>query len=223
MFISRVQLNPRRRGAVPLLASPHALHAAVLASFPDPGARPEGRVLWRLDLDEHSTNLYIVSPAQPDVTHLVEQAGWPTLDDTALVRSYDPLLTRIEVGQRYAFRLTANPTHSAPRAGDSRGKVFGHVTVSQQEKWLLDRQERSGFVVTPADGVPSDLDSRALAVTARRTLSFSRRETRVTLSVATFEGRLEVTDRAAFVTALCHGIGRAKGYGCGLLTIAPAV
>ena len=38
---------------------------------------------------------------------------------------------------------------------------------------------------------------------------------------STFEGMLTVTDRDAFVHALTHGIGRAKGYGCGLLTIAP--
>lgn len=214
MFLSRVQLNPARRSGQPLLASPHAMHAAVLAAFPDPSPRPDGRVLWRLDRQGPTAYLYVVSPELPDFTHLVEQAGWPARDDTAQVRPYAPFLDRIEEGQRYGFRLTANPTRSARSEASERGKVYGHVTVAQQEQWLLGHQLRSGFTV---DRTP-DLQ---LLVRDRRTLSFSRRETRVTLRVATFEGTLTVTDRASFVHALGHGIGRAKGYGCGLLTLAP--
>lgn len=227
MYLSRIQLNTARRDARSLLASPHTLHAAVLASFPDPSPRVSGRVLWRLDAADHRTNLYVVSPEPPDLTHLAEQAGWPTLENSWAVRPYDPLLGRIENGHRYAFRLTANPVKNARIAEGSRGKVYGHVTTAQQEQWLLDRQERLGFAVldspqrvrTPeGEGLPP---AKEFVVKDRRTLSFSRRETTVTLRVATYEGVLAVTDREAFVHALCHGIGRAKGYGCGLLTIAP--
>lgn len=227
MFLSRVQLNPARRGAQQLLASPHALHAAVLAAFPDPSPTSVGRVLWRLDVAEHTAYVFVVSPARPDFTHLVEQAGWPSRDDTQLVRPYAPLLERIQNGHRYGFRLTANPTHSPRTVPGERGKVFGHVTVAQQEQWLRDRQERAGFVLDtvpearPVEGAAT-ASADALVVKDRQTLSFSRRETRVTLRVATYEGRLVVTDHDAFAHALTHGIGRAKGYGCGLLTIAPA-
>ncbi|MFT3797943.1 type I-E CRISPR-associated protein Cas6/Cse3/CasE [Microbacterium sp.] len=227
MYLSRIQLNPARRDAQQLLASPHALHAAVQAAFPDPAPRPEGRVLWRLDVAQHATHVYIVSPTRPDSTHIAEQAGWPSLDDTQLVRPYSPLLSRIEKGQRYAFRLTANPTHTTRSVEGERGKVFGHVTVAQQERWLLDRQEHAGFLVDMLAAPHAERSeetevARALVIKDRRTLSFSRRETRVTLRIATYEGSLQVIDRDAFVSALCHGIGRAKGYGCGLMTIAPA-
>jgi CRISPR system Cascade subunit CasE len=43
----------------------------------------------------------------------------------------------------------------------------------------------------------------------------------VELGVAVFEGALTVTDAGRFVAALSQGIGRAKAYGCGLLTVAP--
>ncbi|MFI6713611.1 type I-E CRISPR-associated protein Cas6/Cse3/CasE [Nonomuraea sp. NPDC050478] len=43
----------------------------------------------------------------------------------------------------------------------------------------------------------------------------------VVLSTATFEGKLRVTDTAAFTERLLGGIGPAKSYGCGLLTLAP--
>ncbi|GGH51531.1 type I-E CRISPR-associated protein Cas6/Cse3/CasE [Microbacterium album] len=216
MYLSSFQFNPARRGAQRLLGSPHALHAAVLAGFPDPSPSATGRVLWRLDSIRHSATLYIVSPRRPDLTHLAEQAGWPSLEESWRSRSYQPLLDRVESGQRYRFRLTANPTHSARGERGERGKPYGHVTVAQQENWLLQREGRAGFRI---DELPNG--ERDVVVTDRKMLTFRRRETSVTLRVASYEGTLTVADRDAFISALCFGVGRAKGYGCGLLTIAP--
>lgn len=215
MFFSHFQFNPARRGAQRLLSSPHALHAAVLSGFPDPSPTENGRVLWRLDNRAKVAKLFIVSPSQPDLTHLAEQGGWPTLPETWGSTPYERLLDRLEKGQTYRFRLTANPVHNQRRADGQRGKPRGHVTVSQQEKWLLDRQERHGFVVAESEG------AHDLVVSDRKLLVFHRRETKVTLRTVSYEGTLTVTDRDDFIAALCMGIGRAKGYGCGLLTIAP--
>ena len=41
------------------------------------------------------------------------------------------------------------------------------------------------------------------------------------IAKARFTGTLRVTDAAKLRTALTQGIGRARGYGCGLLTLAP--
>ena len=43
----------------------------------------------------------------------------------------------------------------------------------------------------------------------------------VTLRTATFEGELTIADMGLFQKTLLCGVGRAKAYGCGLLTIAP--
>src|SRR5690606_24726418 len=136
MFFTRFSFNPARRDARRVLQSPHVLHAAVMAGFPDASPTPEGRVLWRLDNTAHGATLYVVSPRQPDLTHLAEQAGWPTIPDSWEARPYDALLDRIEHGQRYRFRITANPVRSERQRDGSRGKPFGHVTVAQQEQWL---------------------------------------------------------------------------------------
>ncbi len=44
----------------------------------------------------------------------------------------------------------------------------------------------------------------------------------VKLTRVTFDGRLRVLDPAAFRRTLTSGLGKAKAYGCGLMTLAPA-
>ncbi len=215
MFLTRMALNPRRRGTGRLLASPHAMHAAVLAGFPPGAAEPteDGRVLWRLDVEGPHLWLYVASPEPPDLAHLTEQAGWAT--GAWETRDYDPFLARIRTGRAFAFRLTANPVHAVPLP-DGREKRYGHVTAAQQQSWLLERAERHGFrVLADESGEPQ------LVVSDRRKRTFRRGESTVTLSTARFDGALEVRDADALRTVLTHGLGRAKGYGCGLLTLVP--
>lgn len=217
MFLTKTQINPQRRGARRLLSSPQALHAAVLAAFPDARPTEEGRVLWRLDsYGTHRVLLFIASPEKPDLTHLVEQAGWPTTQ-TWQTSSYDGLLDSLRAGQRWQFRLTANPVRSGRRDSWTDTKPLGHVTVRQQQQWLLDRAERLGFRI-PASQISED--EFDLAVVERAVRRFDRKGARVTVSTATFEGHLEISDPAALRRSLTFGIGRAKCYGCGMLTLA---
>ncbi|MCL2465179.1 MAG: type I-E CRISPR-associated protein Cas6/Cse3/CasE, partial [Micrococcales bacterium] len=112
MYLSRIQLNRFRREAQWLLASPQRMHAAVLQCFLDPPTgdrRGDSRVLWRLDEDHNRLFLYIVSPDRPDFAYFAGEAGWPTADP-GQSREYGPFLDRLTEGQRWAFRLTANPT-----------------------------------------------------------------------------------------------------------------
>jgi CRISPR system Cascade subunit CasE len=219
MYLTRFEFNTARRGTRDLLASPQRLHATVLAAFPAAlrDSTDHGRVLWRVDQRDTQTLLYIVSPHTPDLTHLVEAAGWPTTA-TWDTKPYTPLLDRLAPGDLWGFRLTANPVHSKRKSDDAtRSQRFGHITVAHQTQWLLDRASRHGFTVP--EGVHKEPD---VAVHSRRTWRFPRQQHTVTLTTATFEGRLEVTDPDALRRALTHGIGPAKGYGCGLLTLARA-
>lgn len=226
MYLSRIQINEARRDGRKLLGSAQAMHAAVLAAFPQ-AADERGRVLWRVDRDAHQRWLYVVSRPQPDFTHVVEQAGWQTTQDTWAARPYGPMLDGLAAGQSWAFRLTANPTRTSrasavvdgvpmvppPGEGPSqRGKRYAHVTVAQQRQWLLERAPRCGIDIGEPD---------AVVVHDRRTERFTRRGATVTISKATYDGRLTVVDPEALRRALTDGVGPAKGYGCGLLTLAP--
>lgn len=209
MILTRTFLNARRSGARKLLGSPQAMHAALLSGFP-PGVEP-GRPLWRVDLDDPMRpTVYLLSDSTPDLAHLEEQAGWPS-QTTTTSRPYAPLLDAVENGSSWAFRLTANPTHRAQING--RSQVVAHVTVAQQIGWLAERQARLGI----------DLggDEPSFALTRREVRTFRRGDGSVTLGVATFEGVLTVLDSSLLRQALTSGIGRAKAYGCGLMTLAP--
>lgn len=229
MYLTRFRLNTARVGARKLLSSPQAMHAAVMSSFAEiPAPSEEGpRVLWRIDRNSKAeTCLYIVGPDKPDLTHLVEQAGWP---ETGRWQTYDyqALLSRLAKGNRWAFRLTANPVHSIRRKADEPTKLTAHVSQRHQIDWLLQRQENAGFQViekSPEHQLIPGLDTHELVIRDRRQLSFKKRGNAkpVTLLTVTFDGRLEVTDPEAFSRTLTRGLGRAKAYGCGLMTLAEA-
>lgn len=217
MFLTRFEINTARRAARELLASPQKMHAAVLAGFPSI-RRPtdaDGRVLWRLDQHRHQALLYLVSPTQPDLTHLVEAVGWPATQ-TWSTRHYTPFLDALTKGEQWAFRLTANPVSSRRKTPDAATtQRFAHVTVSQQTDWLLTRTQRHGFTI-----VTGTHDEPDVAVRRRQTLRFPRQGQTVTLGTAVLEGRLEIADPQLLRRALIQGIGPGKGYGCGLLTLA---
>lgn len=221
MYLTRMYLNPARRGTRALVGSPQRMHAAVLSAF-QPGTPTEtasGRVLWRLDASKtHELTLLISSPAKPDLSHVVEQAGWPTGQDHWQSAPLSRLTERLKTGQSWAFRLTANPVRSVAQ-GSGRGKRVAHVTVQHQLDWLIERSADWGFGLNGPDG------SIAADVVSRRGLSFERRSDggrrQVTLTTATYEGVLTVRDPGTLRRAMGHGVGRAKGYGCGLLTLAP--
>jgi CRISPR system Cascade subunit CasE len=204
------------------------MHAAVLASFPEPPTGDLGgdpRVLWRLDQDRDRYFLYVVSPDQPDFAHLAEQAGWPTVE-RGVAKPYGDFLDGLRAGQQWAFRLAANPTRYVPAKEGGRAKRLAHVTVRQQETWLLERAGPSGFHVTTTTresiggGAPVEIPE--VSVTRRAISSFGRNGAPepVTIGTAQFDGRLEVVDADALRRALVAGIGPAKAYGCGLMTLA---
>ncbi|MFJ9636788.1 type I-E CRISPR-associated protein Cas6/Cse3/CasE [Streptomyces sp. NPDC101178] len=243
MYLTRFRVNTNRSDARRLLGSPHRLHGAVNASFPTPPPR-EGsgpRVLWRVDRNANAeTLLYIVSPTRPDLTHLVEQAGWPASDEPGWTTfSYADFLTALHAGDTWGFRLTANPVHNIRHEylkEEERTKRAAHRTPRHQMRWLLERQERAGFEIVQKPEERRLLpvgDEYELVVRDQIPLQFHRRpageQTRsraprrddVQITKVTFDGRLRVTEPELFRRTLTHGLGKAKAYGCGLMTLAP--
>ena len=208
MFISRIELDLRRHHTRRAIAVPQVLHAIVEGCFPDNTDRD--RKLWRLDRLHSSLYLLLLSPDKPDFTEFARQLCTDGVEGES--KDYTPLLASIRTGARLRFRLRANPTHSITTEKGIRGKVYPHVTVEQKREWLKKKAQACGFIL---DDLPFD-------VVETDTLRFWRSSTAhpVEICVAVFEGELEVSDKEMFMQTLTQGVGRAKAYGCGLLTIA---
>ena len=218
MFLSKVEINQYNRNTMRALSSPQTMHAAVMASFPPSKNAVSRRPLWRIDKIGSAIYILVQSEIKPDFTHIVEQFGWPVSEQKWETLDMERFLASIKEGQTWRFRLRANPVHSVKSSGDeSRGKVLAHVTVEQQKHWLLSRVQKYGFAVV-SSGHP--YNEACVEVKQTRQMRFKRQNDQVTINVATFEGILMVEDKDKFIDSMTNGIGRAKAYGCGLLTIA---
>ena len=224
MYLSRVALSLSSLSDMAFVSSPYKIHAAVEQAFAPDATREgeDGRILWRLDEAPGNPNemwLYVMSPEKPDLAHICEQVGKPV---SWVTKDYAPVLERIKEGQLWQFRLKANPVRKVlvdkgrrERAGVV-GSIQGHVTEAQQRAWLLDRSEAQGFrIAQTGEGFDR------LTVSHRRRERFKRHGDVVTLTTAQYDGILEVADADAFRHVLGFGMGRARGFGCGLMTIAP--
>lgn len=238
-YLSRVMLNPARPQTRRLFADPQLMKAKILGDF---ARQPvEERVLWRLGHRTVTRNvtqgeLLILTESRQTWMGLVEQFGYPGSDGgEPEVRDYAPLLGFVALGREFAFRVRVNPVQNAavlenPTTSESqrlssndgrRSLRVAHRTVAAQTAWFLKRTEKWGFSVPEsATGAPD------FRLVNRERLDFVKggglpnTRHRVRLGTATFEGRLRVTDVERLISALTSGIGPAKGYGCGLLTLA---
>ncbi len=212
MFLTQFEFNVQRRESRRVLASAERIHASVLSSFPATSAEA-GRILWRLDHGDHGRReLWISSPEAPDLSALVESCGWPSAQ-TWRTADMEALLSGLAPGQRWRFRLTANPVKVGPANG-GRGKPVP-LTIPGHVPWLFERAQGCGFSLGTSE-------EPTVMVTRSESLSFQKgRGHRVSLRLSQFDGVLEIQDPVAMRAAMTAGIGRAKAYGAGLLTLAP--
>jgi CRISPR system Cascade subunit CasE len=217
MYLSRIELDTTKRETIRALGSPQVFHSAVENCCPGFPKIRAPRKLWRVDSLNGRLYLLLLSPEKPDFARFAAQ--FCSLDSQGDSKSYDALLSRVGAGQQWQFRLRANPVHSVKDGPDTsgRGKVYAHVTIEQQKGWLRQRAQSCGFELTV--GEAGD-DRESFDVIQSEYLRFRRQNKFVTLGVSTFEGVLRVKDPVLFAKTLAEGVGRAKAYGCGLLTIA---
>lgn len=218
MYLSRIRLNTKKRETMKALANPQCIHGAIealnaetddWAESANESKRP--RSLWRIDTLNGEMYLLVLTQEAPKLSRAAEQFGYGGI--SVETKAYAPLLDRIAVGERWRFRLTANPVKSLKKGDspESRGKVTALISVGQQEEWLASHAQSYGFMLKPGE----------FRVTHSQKYNFQKhgRGKSVSLLSVTFEGVLTVTDAERFREALTQGIGRGKAYGNGLMTV----
>ena len=207
MYLSRIELNPNLRETLRALAEPQRLHGAVERCF----GEARQRLLWRIDWLRSRCYLLLVSKERPDFFPLLTQFGFPDHDSGAEVKGYAPFLERIHQGQRWRFRLVANPVISKPQP-ESRGRVEALAGRQAQLQWLMRQQQKLGI----------SLREDAFDIVHSQWLHFRKGDgNKVSIRAITYEGLLVVEDADLLRRALTDGVGRGKAYGLGMLTLMP--
>lgn len=239
LYLSRLLLDTHNRLVQRDLGNCHRLHQRVLSAFPDVSqairAREHFGLLYRAETVEHEPGL---------VRLLVQSASapaWERLPGTYLadppdergnpaVRLIDQEYNQIQAGMRFIFRLRANPTkrigkNNLEQEAKWRGKRIELRQEAEQLAWLERKGTQGGFRLMRVVVRPELSETR---VTTLEKTRGHRPQTQtapartLTFGAALFEGWLEVTDRAQFLTTLRGGIGSGKAFGFGLLSIASA-
>lgn len=231
MYLSKLVLNLRNWQVRRDLADCQEMHRTLLRAFPDgaaddtAGARARCSLLYRVEVDRTSrwVAVLVQSAVEPDWSRL--PAGYAThCSWKSIAAAYEA----ITAGMRLRFRLRANPTRRIARARDAEetrwvGKRVQLFREEDQLAWLARKGREHGFRLIQVRTV-SDRPVSAVqvapegVVTGRRTSGGQVHP--LTFGSVLFEGELEVTDAAAFRAALRQGVGSAKAYGFGLLSVA---
>lgn len=208
MYLSCLLLDPRDRLVRKALSNRYELHRTLLSSFPEL-SREEIGLLYRVERSA-------MNELQPLQLLIQTQVAprWQSLEPNRL-----PVLTE-EVkefhltpkpGEMFYFRLEGNPTVRRNN-GDYKGKRVELRTIEEQEQWLVNKATKHGFRVI-------NLETNDLGKVVSQKTENAARHT-ITHQAVLFQGLLEVTGAAIFVDVVVNGIGAAKGFGFGLLSLA---
>lgn len=195
MFLSKISMDLSMRSVALDLADRDRLHQVVLKLFPDfpgggaPNARERLGVLFRVE----APMILLQSKLAPVDTRI--PAGYKvtaTKDISNVYSSFTP-------GKECRFRLEANVAY---RDSETRRRR-PLETDAEHEEWLFRRGTQGGFEIL-------DYGMESLPpIYARRGQFHAVR----------FDGVLKVKDVASFTKILTDGVGPAKVYGCGLLSV----
>ncbi len=145
--------------------------------------------------------------------------GWLAQADPPLDLRTRLRLDALTTGQRFRFRLRANPCVSR------NGKRQGLLQLFEQEQWIQRKGEAHGFVLPklPAFDLSDAEEARVdVRVSQEQMLTGMQHQgNRIRIFSVLYDGVLTVIDEKAFVTVLQAGIGHGKSLGLGLLSVAP--
>ncbi len=223
MYLSRLRLSRRSRANLNDLADCHQFHRTLMSAFPDiqgGNGSPRARfgLLYRVEEDASGVRLLVQSDTKPDWSTL----GADRVLDPPECKDVELLYGVLTAGQTLHFRLRANPTRkintkSKPDGSRSNGQ---RVELRSEEEWLAWLERKASQHGFRLQSVSAAADVPNIRTMKLGKFGGERNDRKLTFFAVQFEGRLVIADAALFKAALRNGIGPAKAYGFGLLSIA---
>jgi len=215
MYLSQLALNVRSRLVQRDLADCQDMHRTIMGAFPPTQreARAQFGVLHRVDADATAGPILLVqSRERPDWTPLPQ--GY--LAAPPRIKDIREALGAFKADQLLAFRLRANPTRKidTKSTGDTHrnGRRVELRTDEQRMEWLRRKSEAAGFEVVSVRVRDGESHGHRATDAGKGSL--------LTFASVVFDGMLRVRDVEQLRRALSDGIGSAKAYGHGLLSLA---
>ncbi|WP_279084055.1 type I-E CRISPR-associated protein Cas6/Cse3/CasE [Gilliamella apis] len=218
MYFSRVTLKLNRLPYVMQQkmqnSGLYAIHQWLWQLFPNQEKRC---FLFREERIGKGYQYYLLSEIAPLTNHelfLVE------------TKPYQPKLT---VGMKLIFSLRANPVvfkngkrsdvmMNAKYLAKQQG-LDNEIKIRQNEaaiNWLIKQSESRGFSLSMIDG--QQLDCTVINYTQEQFIKKSTLKP-ITYSSVDYQGVLTVTDVDLFLNTIYQGVGKSKGFGCGLFLV----
>lgn len=203
----------------------HTLHRELMRLAPDElgdNARQQAGLLYRAEQ----------APGQRDLRVLAQLAMEPQVQALAgdfavqaQQRCLTPLLDKLTAGARVRYRIDANATkrHGNTAPADKRGKL-ANLHGTEADLWWLRKATEVGLhpmrlTSTPQPDVLGRPSQRKPRRESTSTPATQPNPYTAAHGVTRFEGIGIVTDPERLRAAVTTGIGRARNYGCGLLSL----
>ncbi len=224
MYLSRLSLNRLNAQVRAELARPYQMHRTLARAFPDETyskARDDddaAGVLFRVDEIPREQKIVVlvqsqVAPTWDELGGKQDARGHAYLLQPAECKPFDPKLV---AGQTLAFRLRANPTKRlGNHARGEKGKRVGLRDESEQIAWLTRKADAGGFRIVRV------IVSRDEYIENENAIRHNDQSHDLKLLAAQFDGVLQIVNADQFLQTVARGIGSGKGFGFGLLSLAP--
>jgi CRISPR system Cascade subunit CasE len=204
MYLSRLTLN-RSRMALLWSSNPYRVHQRLMMACTD-----DLRLLFRME-DTTAGQQQILVQSHTDPNWEAAFIDFPVLASSIECKSFEP---KLQAGRTYRFRLLANPTikKTVSRDGQSKKTRQGLILEEDQRKWLERKLHTAGSELLQVQIVPRGLQHGRKNPTKQN-------DNQVHLAVQ-FEGILACREPELLKQTVERGLGSAKGYGFGLLSLA---
>jgi len=227
MYLTRICLNLRNRRVQRELANRYELHRTVMHAFA-PVTPDSERPLFRLEEDGAAATLLVQSCTFPNWEFLAapEFSGYLLNGGpNPQMKSFEPVFS---TGQQLYFRLLANPTHRTKESDEEKeerkGKRRPLLRDADLDAWLKRKCAAAGFSIPPSMVDENRLNVSITDLGWATGCYMDKEDKRHHLAIHTvrYEGVLTVTHADLFLHTVQKGLGSAKGFGCGLLSVARA-
>ncbi|WP_369185396.1 type I-E CRISPR-associated protein Cas6/Cse3/CasE [Streptomyces sp. Y1] len=212
--LARIQLNTRSRDVQRDLRDATQMHKTLMRLVPDNlGATPRYDVglLFRVEETDRDLTLLVQATAP------LNASGLPADYGRTQIKDLTPMFRALRKGLAVRYRTVVNPVKRERLPLDlkgRRGKLIA-LTGPDADQWWARRAAEAGLHLTTLH--PTPLDSAHPTRPRGDENAPSMRH-----NLIRYDGTATVTDPEALAAAVLTGIGRAKSYGAGLLSLAPA-